>query len=67
MDTQFKYVPTSENPADLLTRGLSSESYKQNLEFWLKVPLWIRSKEVKWPTSELKCLSNNSQNIVMAT
>ena len=67
VDIQFKYVPTAENPADLLTRGLSLESYKQNLDFWLRGPLWIRSEEVKWPTSELKCLSTNSQNIVMAT
>ena len=67
VDIQFKYVPTAENPADLLTCGLSLESYKQNLEFWLKGPDWIRSENVKWTTSELKCLSSNSQNIVMAT
>ena len=67
VDIQFKYVPTAENPADLLTRGLSLESFKQNLEFWLKGPEWIRSEIVKWPTSELKCLNTNSKSIVMAT
>ena len=67
VSVQFKYVPTAENPADLLTRGLSLESFKQNLDFWLKGPTWIRSEEISWPSSELKCLSANSQNILMAT
>lgn len=67
VEIQFKYVPTAENPADLLTRGLSLESYKQNLDVWLKGPTWIRLPEVKWPTSDLKCLSTDSKNIVMAT
>ena len=67
IDIQFKYVPTADNPADLLTRGLSLVSFKQNLDFWLKGPNWIRSEDIKWPVSELRCLSSNSQNIVMAT
>ena len=67
VDIQFKYVPTAENPADLLTRGLSLDAFKLELEFWLKGPSWARSGEIKWPTSELKCLSSSQQNIVMAT
>ena len=68
VDVHFKYVPTADNPADLLTRGLSLDAFKLNLEFWLKGPSWVRSsRDINWPSSELKCLSSNSQNIVMAT
>ena len=68
VDVNFRYVPTADNPADLLTRGLSLDAYKLNLEFWLKGPSWVRStREINWPSSELKCLSSSNQNIVMAT
>ena len=63
----YKYVPTDSNPADLLTRGLSLDSFKQQLNFWLHGPDFINSEKVKWPASNLCCLSSDSQNIVMAT
>ena len=63
----FKYVPTKENPADLLTRGLSLEMFKDNLLFWIKGPLWIQSNHVEWPSAELKCLSSENQSLVMCT
>ena len=53
---QYKYVPTKENPADLLTRGLSLQSFKENLNFWLYGPTWTQSQNVVWPNAELKCL-----------
>ena len=34
----FKYVRTDQNPSDLLTRGLSLELFKQNLDFWIYGP-----------------------------
>ena len=33
LEVQFKYVPTSDNPGDLLTRGLSLSKFKNQLEF----------------------------------
>ena len=39
----FKYVPTDQNPGDLLTRGLTFDIFQKNLEFWLHGPLWIQS------------------------
>ena len=64
---QFRYVPTDQNPADLLTRGLSFEMFKQKLDFWLYGPDWIRSSKVVWPASELQCLSSVNKSIVMHT
>ena len=63
----YKYVPTGFNPADLLTRGLSLESFKQQLKFWLHGPEFINTDKVNWPASNLCCLSSDSQHIVMAT
>ena len=63
----YKYVPTNSNPADLLTRGLSLDSFKQQLIFWLNGPDFINMDKVNWPSSNLCCLSPDSQNIVMAT
>ena len=44
LDVKFKYVPTSDNPADLLTRGLSFENFKLKLSFWIHGPCWINDR-----------------------
>ena len=64
---QYKYVPTKENPGDLLTRGLSLHSFKENLSFWIQGPSWIQSQDVLWPSAELQCLTKESQSLVMCT
>ena len=52
---QLRYVPTDCNPADLLTRGLSLQQFKDNLNFWLKGPLFIRTGgEIAWPSCTIK-------------
>ena len=56
LNVNFKYVPTRENPADLLTRGLTLAAFKQDLDFWLKGPTWLQGDSVKWPNSNLECL-----------
>ena len=45
----FKYVSTDSNPADLLTRGLSLDSFQQNMKFWLQGPDFINADKVEWP------------------
>ena len=64
---QYKYVPTKENPGDLLTRGLSLQSFKENLNFWLYGPNWIQDQNVVWPNAELKCLTKESKSLVLCT
>ena len=64
---QIRYVPTDQNPGDLLTRGLSVEKFKENMDFWCHGPIWIRNSTIDWPVSELRCLSLNSRNIVLNT
>ena len=46
--TAWAYVPTSSNPADLLTRGISAQQLKSS-QLWAHGPDWLASKE-NWPT-----------------
>ncbi|XP_071138753.1 uncharacterized protein [Mytilus edulis] len=47
-DNIWRYCPTKDNPADLLTRGITSEELQKN-EIWFSGPKWLNSKE-DWPT-----------------
>ncbi|XP_071160975.1 uncharacterized protein [Mytilus edulis] len=47
-DNVWRYCPTKDNPADLLTRGITSDELQQN-EIWFSGPKWLNSKE-DWPT-----------------
>ena len=44
----WTYVPTDNNPADLLTRGISAEQLKSS-QPWLHGPSWLTSTD-QWPT-----------------
>ena len=68
LDIQLKYVPTNMNPCDLLTRGLTYESFCEQKEFWIHGPDWLRTaSEVSWPKVELNCLNETSKQLVCAT
>ena len=44
---KWKYYPTKENPADLLTRGIRANQFTNNV-LWSKGPKWITDAK-KWP------------------
>lgn len=45
-----KYCPTAQNPADLLTRGIDSDTL-QGTELWWHGPTWLKHGD--WPISQL--------------
>ena len=45
--TKWSYTPTSENPADLLTRGVSTQLLLTS-QLWSHGPRWLTS-ESRWP------------------
>ena len=47
MPINYRFVPTSQNPADMLTRGLSFDKFEQNFDTWCYGPQWLRSINVK--------------------
>jgi Pao retrotransposon peptidase len=48
----WNFVPTKENPADLPSRGCSSEELKES-SLWWNGPNWIH-KDSEWPTSNME-------------
>lgn len=46
---QFRYVPTSQNPADVASRGATLAELKQMV--WFTGPAWLRNEE-NWPHHE---------------
>ena len=60
-------MPTSDNPGDLLTRGLSLTKFNENFDFWIHGPVWIRTPVVVWPSNNFSCLSSASRQIIMNT
>jgi len=46
--TGWSFTPSADNPADLLTRGISTEQLKSS-ELWIHGPHWL-SNPSNWPT-----------------
>ena len=46
--SEWKWVPTAENPADLPTRGISVEQLRREPR-WLKGPTFLTKGEEAWP------------------
>ena len=42
-------------------------SFKENFNFWIHGPVWIRTPAVVWPSNNFSCLSSASKQIVMST
>ena len=57
LSVKFKYVPTDQNPTDLLTRGVTFEKFQQSLRRWTLGPERLSKNPIEWPSSELHCLS----------
>ena len=49
-DIKFGFVSTSENPADVATRGTTVSSL-QNNSLWWYGPRWLKESEKEWPHS----------------
>ena len=52
------------NPADLITRRLTLNKFKLNLNFWIRGSTWWRDSPVSWPVSKLECLSATDKDVV---
>jgi hypothetical protein len=67
---KWSYCPTEDNPADLLTRGISATSLV-NSGMWLKGPDWLSACEEQWPQkSDCQCMTTlviESESLLSAT
>ena len=60
---KFKYVKTLDNLADLLSRDLSINKFRDQFEFWVGGPQWLNVIPGKVPNSKLNCLSKISKGL----
>ena len=52
-----KYCPTKDNPADLLTRGLTAEQFHATINLWMHGPAWLHDQQ-QWPKWNPKPMSD---------
>lgn len=50
--TQWRHVPTTSNPADIITRGCQAETLSDN-NLWWHGPEWLSQAECDWPSSNV--------------
>jgi len=67
LDVKFKYIATSDNPADILTRGITFNEYQQKSKLWLQGPACATGNDRGWPTENLGCLSRESKILTLNT
>lgn len=58
IDVTFKYVNTTDNPADLPTRGVNVEELKKN-KLWWYGPKWLRIPKTDWPNWKIDDINPN--------
>ena len=59
INVEFRYVQSSENPADMLTRGMTIEKFRDNFSTWMTGPSWLSESPLVWPESKLGCISDS--------
>lgn len=58
ISSTFHYVKSEENPADLITRGISLKEFERKFRFWSHGPEWLSSDPTYWPKTECEYLEN---------
>ena len=51
--SQWRFCPGSQNPADLVTRGISAEQLKES-SLWWNGPHWLQQPNSRWPDCEVQ-------------
>lgn len=62
----WNHVPSKQNPADLITRGVLPQQLCFN-EIWWKGPPWLRSGENCWPIDNIIQNDNDASDLEMKT
>ncbi|XP_043604779.1 uncharacterized protein LOC122577510 [Bombus pyrosoma] len=55
--TDWRHVPTSDNPADLISRGQTPEEFRRPT-IWQTGPSWLQQSEEYWPVWSPTSLAN---------
>lgn len=52
-NNQWRHVPTADNPADLISRGVAPETLLSLDSLWWRGPQWLQADEDLWPNLPL--------------
>ena len=63
-DHEWRYVPTSHNPADVGSRGVQGKKAERDLTFWVEGPSFLVQDADNWPE---KKESGAVQRVVLST
>ncbi|KRY50954.1 hypothetical protein T03_2785 [Trichinella britovi] len=55
---EVRYVPSKENPADLISRGMDATGLIKRFDFWTTGPKFLK-KEEEWPETKVKPPDND--------
>ena len=58
-DVKFRYISTSQNPADLATRGRSAEE-RVHGNLWWHGPSWLKEDLLKWPSWDFQQIDDDA-------
>ena len=59
--SQWRHVPTQNNPADYASRGVKSD--QDQLQMWLCGPTFLSTSEDNWPEFNLKNIMSETVNL----
>ncbi|XP_003370618.1 putative integrase core domain protein [Trichinella spiralis] len=57
-DRHVRYVPSKENPADLISRGMDATGLIKRFDFWTTGPKFLKREE-EWPETKVKPPDND--------
>ena len=62
---EWRHVPTQDNPADLVSRGLTPREFL-DASIWINGPQWLSFKENKWPQEIIKLTNIPEMRTIVA-
>ena len=64
LPVMYHYINTNDNPADLVTKGLSYNKYLERNKFWLEGPSWLSNDFNNWPKYPLLSVAPESKYLI---
>ncbi|XP_055613967.1 uncharacterized protein LOC129760346 [Uranotaenia lowii] len=63
---KWSHVPGIENPADLISRGVSPSNIVEN-QFWWRGPAWLQESPESWPQAPAFCVQGEGEEELRRT
>ena len=64
-NVEFRYINTKDNPADIPSRGMSSEDL-QSCKLWWNGPDWLKDDISSWPTWNVEKVDQNTIQMIQS-